>query len=123
LKKVCFIGEFSSSKVCSFIKCGFIKVNWLRKSARKANKDPSKIRIFVLTYPNVLDYSSSSSAASSSKQQKLPMTGTIDQIGSDIDKIKAMDIEHIIFGHVFYAIAKEMDKMIEITKQLARFAK
>jgi alkanesulfonate monooxygenase SsuD/methylene tetrahydromethanopterin reductase-like flavin-dependent oxidoreductase (luciferase family) len=28
-------------------------INGLRESARKANKDPSKIRVFVLTYPNV----------------------------------------------------------------------
>jgi probable F420-dependent oxidoreductase len=97
-------------------------INGLRESARKANKDPSKIRVFVLTYPNVLD-SSSSPTSSSSEQQRLPMTGTIDQIGSDIDQIKAMDAEHIIFGHAFSSIAKDMKKMIEITKQLARFAK
>ena len=93
----------------------------MREGARKADKDPSKIRVFVLTYPNVLD--SSSTAASSSKEQRLPMTGTIDQIGSDIDQIKAIDVEHIIFGHVFSPIVKDMNKMIEITKQLARFAK
>lgn len=98
-----------------------LDVKGLRESARKANKDPSKIRVFVLAYPNVLD--SSSSATSLSKQQRPPMTGTIDQIGSDIDQIKAMDIEHIIFGHVFSPIAKDMKKMIEITKQLASFAK
>ena len=96
-------------------------ISGLRESARKANKDPSKIRVFALTYPNVQD--TSSSAASSSKQQRLPMTGTTDQIGSDINQIKAMGVEHIIFGHVFSAIAKDMNKMIEITKQLARFAK
>ena len=99
-------------------------INGLREGARKANKDPSKIRVFVLTYPNVLDSSSSSSAtSSSSEQQRLPMTGTTDQIGTDIDQIKAMGVEHIIFGHVFSPIGKDMKKMIEITKQLARFAK
>jgi probable F420-dependent oxidoreductase len=98
-------------------------INGLREGARKADKDPSKIRIFVLTYPNMLLDSSSSSADSSSKQQRLPMTGTTDQIGSDIEQIKAMDVEHIIFGHVFSAIAKDMKKTIELTKQLARFAR
>jgi probable F420-dependent oxidoreductase len=97
-------------------------INGLREGARKANKDPSKIRVFVLTYPNVLD-SSSSSPTSSSEQQRLPMTGTTDQIGGDIDQIKAMDVDHIIFGHAFSPIGKNMKKMIEITKQLARFAK
>jgi probable F420-dependent oxidoreductase len=101
-------------------------INGLREGARKANKDPSKIRVFVLTYPNVLDSSSSSSptsSSSSSDQQRLPMTGTIDQIGADIDQIKAMGVEHIMFGHVFSPIGMDMKRMIEITKQFARFAK
>ncbi len=51
------------------------------------------------------------------------MTGTIDQIGADIDRIKAMGVEHIMFGHKFSPIGKDMKKMIEITKQLAIFAK
>jgi probable F420-dependent oxidoreductase len=97
-------------------------INGLRDGARKANRDPSKIRIFVLTYPNVLD-SFSSPTSSSSKQQRLPMTGRIDQIGTDIDQIKAMDVEHIIFGYAFSPTGKDMKKMIEITKQLAAFAK
>jgi alkanesulfonate monooxygenase SsuD/methylene tetrahydromethanopterin reductase-like flavin-dependent oxidoreductase (luciferase family) len=99
-------------------------INSLREDARKANKDPSEIRIFVLTYPNVLDSpSSSSSSSSSSEQQRLPMTGTIDQIGTDIDQIKAMGAEHIIFGYVFSSLGMDMNKIVEITKQLARFAK
>jgi probable F420-dependent oxidoreductase len=95
-------------------------IKGLREDARKANKDPSKIRIFVLTYPNVLD---SSSPAPSSEQQRSPMTGTTDQIGTDIDQIKSMGAEHIIFGYVFSPIGKDKIKMMEITKQLARFAK
>ena len=96
-------------------------INSLREDARKANKGPSKIRIFALTYPNVLE--SSPSTASSSEQQRLPMTGTIDQIGTDINQIKAMGVEHIIFGHAFSPIGQDMKKMVEITTQLARFAK
>ena len=92
-------------------------INGLREGARKANKDPSKIRVFVLTYPNMLLDSSSSSTSSSSEQQRLPMTGTIDQIETDIDQIKAMGVEHIIFGHVFSPIAKDMKKMIEYNKR------
>jgi probable F420-dependent oxidoreductase len=98
-------------------------INSLREDARKANKDPSEIRIFVLTYPNVLDSSSSSSSSSSSEQQRLPMTGTIDQIGTDIDQIKAMGAEHIIFGYALSSLGMDMNKIVEITKQLAIFAK
>jgi probable F420-dependent oxidoreductase len=95
-------------------------INGLREAARKANKDPSNIRIFVLSYPNVLD---SSSQSSSSNQPRSPMSGTIDQIGSDIDRFKAMGAEHIIFGYAFSPIGRDVKKMMEITKQLARFAR
>jgi probable F420-dependent oxidoreductase len=93
-------------------------INNLREDAIKANKDASKIHVFALTYPNVLE-----SSSSSSEQQRLPMTGTVDQIGANIIQIKAMGVEHIIFGHAFSPLGKEMKKMVEITKQLARFAK
>jgi probable F420-dependent oxidoreductase len=94
-------------------------INTLRETARKANKNPSDIRIVVLTYPNLLD----SSPNSSSNPQRMPMTGTIDQIGNDVEQIKAMGAEHIIFGYAFSPIGKDAKKMIETTKQLARFAK
>ena len=94
-------------------------INALRETARKANKDPSNIRIFVLSYPNLQD----SSQISSSNQPRLPMNGTIDQIGSDIDRIKAMGAEHIIFGYAFSPIGEDAKKMMEVTKQLARFAR
>lgn len=95
-------------------------INGLREAARKANKDPSNTRIFVLSYPNVLD---SSSQSSSSNQPRSPMSGTIDQIGSDIDRFKAMGAEHIIFGYAFSPIGRDVKKMMELTKQLARFAR
>jgi probable F420-dependent oxidoreductase len=95
-------------------------INGLREAARKANKDPSNIRVVVLSYPNVLD---SSSQSSSSNQPRSPMSGTIDQIGSDIDRFKAMGAEHIIFGYAFSPIGKDVKKMMELTKQLARFAR
>ncbi|HEX2304825.1 MAG TPA: hypothetical protein VHH33_00910 [Nitrososphaeraceae archaeon] len=44
------------------------------------------------------------------------MTGTIEQIGSDIEKIKAMGTDHIIYGHMFSSIGRDMKKMIEVTK-------
>jgi hypothetical protein len=98
-------------------------INGLREDARKADKDPSKIRVFVVTYPNMLESSYSSSISFSSEQQRLPITGTIDQIGTDINEIKAMDVDHIIFGYISSPISKDTKKMIEISKQLARFAR
>jgi hypothetical protein len=94
-------------------------INALRETARKAGKNPSELHIVVLTYPNLLD----SSSNSSSNTQRMPMTGTIDQIGSDVERIKAMGAEHIIFGYAFSPTGKDAKNMIEVTKQLAKFAK
>jgi hypothetical protein len=69
----------------------------------------------MLSYPNVLE--------SPSNQIRAPMTGTIEQIGSDIEQIKAMGTDHIIFGHIFSSVGRDMKKMVEVTKELARFAK
>ncbi|MGH9926612.1 MAG: TIGR03619 family F420-dependent LLM class oxidoreductase [Nitrososphaeraceae archaeon] len=89
-------------------------INGLKESARKSDKDPSKISIYMLSYPNVLE---------SPNQIRAPMTGTIEQIGSDIEQIKAMGTDHIIFGHLFSSVGRDMKKMVEVTKELARFAK
>ena len=53
----------------------------------------------------------------------MPTTGVIDQIGSDIERIKPMGAEHIIFGYAFSPLGKDTKNIIEVTKQLARFAK
>jgi hypothetical protein len=90
-------------------------IKGLKEGARKANRDPSKVHAFVLAYPNVTD---------SSSQQRLPMSGTVDQIGSDVERIKAIDgVDHIIFGYAFSPIGRDVKKMIELTRQFARFAK
>ena len=93
-------------------------INGLKESARKADKDPSKVSIYLVSYPNV-----SESASSSSNQVRTPMTGTIEQIGSDIEQIKAMGTAHIIFGHLFSSVGRDMKKMVGVTMELAKFAK
>lgn len=92
-------------------------INGLREVARKADKDPSKVGIYFVSYPNILE------TPPSTNQTRVPMTGTIEQIGSDIEQIKALGTDQIIFGHMFSSIGRDMEKMVEVTKQLARFAK
>jgi probable F420-dependent oxidoreductase len=93
-------------------------INGLREEARKNNKDPYKIEVVIGAYPNILE-----STSTSSTKTRSPMTGTIDQIGTDIEQVKAMDVNHIFFGHMFSSIGQDVNKMIEVTKQLARYAK
>jgi hypothetical protein len=54
--------------------------------------------------------------------KRLPLTGTIDEIGKDIKRIKEIRISHIIFGFNFCPISGDIDHIIETTKQLSKFA-
>lgn len=95
-------------------------INGLKEEAKKSNKEPSAVRVYILAYPSVLD---SSSSGSSSSQARSPMTGTIEEIGSDIEQIKKMGAEHMVFGYLFSPTGRDMDKMMEVTKRLARFCR
>ena len=90
----------------------------IKESAKKANKDPNKFRVILLTYPNILD-----SQDSSDKNQRMPMTGSIEQIGTDIEKIKQMGIDHIVFGYNFAPIYQDVSNIVKVTKQLSKFAR
>jgi probable F420-dependent oxidoreductase len=93
-------------------------INGLMEGARKADSDLSKIRVHVLSHLNVQE------SPPPPGQQRSPMSGTIDQIGSDIEQIKAMEgVEQIIISHAFSPVGRDPKKMVELTKQLARFAK
>jgi hypothetical protein len=49
--------------------------------------------------------------------------GTIDHVGSDIQRINQMGIDHTIFGYNFIPIGRDVDDMLDITKQLSKFAR
>jgi len=55
------------------------------KASREANKHEDNFKIILLTYPKVMEDSSSSKKE---QDQRPPMTGTIDEIGGDLKRIK-----------------------------------
>ena len=87
----------------------------IKNIANKANKDPNNFKVILLTFPNIVD----SKSQITNEGQRFPLTGTIDQAGSDIERIKQMGVDHIIFG----SIGKDLDKVMDITKQLSKFAR
>jgi len=90
----------------------------IKGNAKKANKDPNNFRAILLTYPSVVE-----SKEEKNINNRFPMTGTVDQIGKDIKELKDIGIDHIIFGHNFSPLGKDIDKMIDTTKQFAKFAR
>jgi probable F420-dependent oxidoreductase len=94
-------------------------IKTIKDIANKASKDPNNFEVILLTHPNIVD----SKNQPTNEGQRFPLTGTIDQIGSDIKRIKDMGVEHIIFGYIFMPVGRDVDNMIEKTKQLSKFAK
>ena len=97
-------------------------IKTIQNIANKANKDPNRFRVILLTYPN-LDINSKNQSATTSQGQRFPLTGTIDQVGSDMERIKQIGVDHIVFGYNFIPTGRDLDKMLDITKQLAMFAR
>ena len=52
----------------------------------------------VLTYPNLME---------SAQNGRMPMSGTIEQIESDVQRMKDMGVAHIIFSYAFSPIGKD----------------
>ena len=71
-------------------------INTIKELAKKAKKSASKFHTIVLAYPNVTD------SDLSGQDHRFPLTGTIEQIGDHIQKIKQMEIDHIFFGFCTY---------------------
>jgi probable F420-dependent oxidoreductase len=90
-------------------------IKTIKDIANKANKDPNNFNVILLTYPNIVD----SKSQLTNEGQRFPLTGTIDQAGNDIQRIKQMGIDHIIFA----SIGRDLDKVMDITKQLSKFAR
>ena len=93
----------------------------LKDKAAKANKNPNDFRIVVLLYPG--RYSNSNKEKEEVRNSRIPFTGTIDEMGSDLQKIKEMEaVDHVIFSYNFSSEGRDMEKMIQTTKQLSKFA-
>ncbi len=92
----------------------------LNDNAKKANKNPNNFKIILLTFPNLADPKSQTTIEES---KRYPLTGTIDQISNDIKRIKDMGIDHIIMSLNFLPVGKDVDGIIDIAKQLSKFAR
>ena len=88
----------------------------LKDEASRANQNKNNFRIYVLAYPRT--YSKYSKSG-----ERIPFNGTIDQIGSDMLRIKEMGVDHVILCHLFSKENKDPNKTVLLTRQLSDFTK
>jgi probable F420-dependent oxidoreductase len=94
----------------------------IKDIAKNANKNPNNFKVILLAHLNMA-LNSKSQSTEINEGQRFPFTGTIDQIGNDIRRIKQMDIDHIVFGYAFIPIGRDVDSVINITRELSKYAR
>jgi alkanesulfonate monooxygenase SsuD/methylene tetrahydromethanopterin reductase-like flavin-dependent oxidoreductase (luciferase family) len=93
-------------------------IKTIRGQASQVNKNPDNFEIIMGASPNVIVGQSSKS-----DENRFPFSGSIDQIGSDIQRLKEMGVDHIVFVYNFFPMGRNLNEMIDTSKQLSKFAR
>lgn len=104
-------------------------VKSLRDQAIKANRNPNEIKAIAFVFPQIADRTKNGESQNGRSRRgkdnqfkRFPFTGTVDEIGNDIQRIKQMGVDHIIFG-LLPDIQGSIEKVIDNAKELSKFAK
>jgi alkanesulfonate monooxygenase SsuD/methylene tetrahydromethanopterin reductase-like flavin-dependent oxidoreductase (luciferase family) len=87
-----------------------IKLSLLNQKVLEAGKNPDDFEIILIIYPNVKQFSQ--------KESRIPFSGSIEQIGNDIEMLKEMNVGHIILNYNRSPIQNDMNAIIKISQQL-----
>jgi len=89
-------------------------ISGFKQIVEKAGKNPDDFHISTLTFPQI-------SETSSGNGERFPMTGTIEEVGGDIEKLKEIGVNRAILVE-FASDGYDVDKSIEVAKELKKFA-
>ena len=93
-----------------------ITLDLLRREVVNSNRNPEDFEIVVIIYPNV-------SERVTQEERRSAFTGTIGEIGNDIDRLKKMGVGHIILNYNRSMIEDDMNAIIDTSKQILTYAK
>ena len=88
----------------------------LKVKVIEAKRDPDEFELIVIVYPNL-------QKLDTDKGRRLAFTGAIEQIGSDIEKLKKMGIAHIILNFNRSQIEDDIKAIIEASNQILIYSK
>jgi hypothetical protein len=99
----------------------------IRNECYRAKRDSKDVHIAAILYPNIIEYrykadnkQSNEKGVKSSQRQQL-LSGTIDQIGKDLQEIKEMGVDHVILNFNRSSISNNIDNITDVSKQLSGF--
>lgn len=87
-------------------------VKMFNDSIEKSSKSRKDFDLTILTYPYLF--------TSSSENDRAPMCGTIDEIGSDLSKLKSFGVDRVILA-INAEENYDVNKTIELVKELKKF--
>jgi alkanesulfonate monooxygenase SsuD/methylene tetrahydromethanopterin reductase-like flavin-dependent oxidoreductase (luciferase family) len=86
------------------------------------NRDPKDIQIAAILYPNITDTSYADEVVAKQRQLRShTLSGTVEQIGMDLLEVKKAGVDHAILNYNRSEIDDNIDKIIEVSKQLSRY--
>lgn len=88
----------------------------LKRKVVEADRNPDDFEIVVIIYPNV-------TKRKTEEEKRLDFTGTIGQVGNDIDRLKNMGVGHIILNYNRSLIEDDMVAIIDMSKRLMTYAR
>jgi probable F420-dependent oxidoreductase len=100
-------------------------IDKIRDECYKAKRDYKDIQIAAILYPNVID----SRYTDNNRDKKQPthrlqlLSGSIDQIGKDLQEIKKIGVSHAILNFNRSSIVNNIDNIIEVSTQLSEFVR
>jgi probable F420-dependent oxidoreductase len=98
----------------------------IRDECYKAKRDYKDIQIAAILYPNVID---SRYTDNNNRDKKQPthrqqlLSGSIDQIGKDLQEIKKIGVSHAILNFNRSPIVNNIDNIIDVSTQLSEFVR
>ena len=90
-------------------------IDEFKQTVQNSNKNPDDFEVTILTFPQI------SESSWQGEGTRLPMTGTVDEIGGDIEELKKRNIDRIILGESAgenYDVSQTLD----YAKELKKFA-
>ena len=101
----------------------------LTDQASKANRNPNEIKVIAFPFPQItastgngVGGSERNGSSSDNQANRSSFTGTVDEIGGDILRLKQIGVDHLIFG-LLPDIQGNMEKVMDNAKELSKFAR
>jgi probable F420-dependent oxidoreductase len=99
----------------------------LRDEAIKTDKDPNKFKVIVIVPPHIISHSDNNNDNENQSKDKgmtqSDFSGTIEKVGIDLQILNEIGVDHVVFSYHFLPQGGDMEEIINISKELALYAK